>query len=125
MAPKAEAANGVEKTLLSEDQKKSNHIRSEQKRREAIREGFDKLAAVVPGLDGMGRSEALVLEGALKLAREEVVKRRDLIAQAKQNGEDTTGLELDTATIEAVEFQLSRAQAEGKDAEQDTIKKEK
>lgn len=41
---------------------KANHIASEQKRRQAIREGFDKITAIVPDLkQSQGRSEATVL----------------------------------------------------------------
>jgi len=47
---------------LSEQEKKNNHIASEQKRRLAIREGFDRLTEIVPGLEGQGRSESIVLK---------------------------------------------------------------
>lgn len=41
----------------------SNHIASEQKRRQAIREGFDKITSVVPDLTkSQGRSEGIVLQ---------------------------------------------------------------
>lgn len=46
---------------LTDAEKKQNHIISEQKRRQAIRQGFDRLASLVPGMEGQGRSEALVL----------------------------------------------------------------
>lgn len=36
--------------LLSQEQKRANHIASEQKRRAAIRQGYDKLCSVVPSL---------------------------------------------------------------------------
>lgn len=48
--------------LLSEDQKKANHIASEQKRRANIRIGFDQLVDMVPALDSCHRSEALILQ---------------------------------------------------------------
>lgn len=51
-----------EKTRLTEQEKKNNHIASEQKRRLAIREGFDRLTEIVPGLEGQGRSESIVLK---------------------------------------------------------------
>ncbi|CAN6613253.1 hypothetical protein TRVA0_005S02322 [Trichomonascus vanleenenianus] len=48
--------------LLTTEEKKANHIASEKKRRAAIREGFDKITAIVPGLEpNQGRSEAIVL----------------------------------------------------------------
>jgi hypothetical protein len=60
--------------LLTEAEKKKNHIASEQKRRANIRKGYESLCALVPGLQGEeeeeeeenkggtgGRSEAVVL----------------------------------------------------------------
>lgn len=52
----------AERPRLSEQEKKNNHIASEQKRRMAIREGFDRLTEIVPGLEGQGRSENIVLK---------------------------------------------------------------
>lgn len=46
---------------LTEQEKKNNHIASEQKRRNAIRDGFDKLTELIPGCEGQGRSEGMVL----------------------------------------------------------------
>lgn len=48
--------------LLSDDQKKANHIASEQKRRANIRIGFEKLIDIVPTLSSGHRSEALILQ---------------------------------------------------------------
>lgn len=48
--------------LLSDDQKKANHIASEQKRRANIRLGFDQLVGVVPNLTECQRSESLILQ---------------------------------------------------------------
>ncbi|KAG9714418.1 hypothetical protein KCU73_g16218, partial [Aureobasidium melanogenum] len=48
-------ANFADKPRLTEQEKKNNHIASEQKRRQAIREGFDRLAEIVPGMSGQGR----------------------------------------------------------------------
>lgn len=48
--------------LLSESQKKANHIASEQKRRQNIRIGFDQLIDIVPTLNHGNRSEALILQ---------------------------------------------------------------
>lgn len=52
--------------LLSDDQKKANHIASEQKRRANIRIGFDKLIDIVPTLSSGHRSEALILQKCKK-----------------------------------------------------------
>ncbi len=46
---------------LSEAQKRSNHIKSEQKRRTVIKEGFDDLCELVPGLGGGGFSKSTML----------------------------------------------------------------
>jgi hypothetical protein len=46
---------------LSEEQKRENHIRSEQKRRTLIKEGFDDLCELVPGLRGGGFSKSTML----------------------------------------------------------------
>jgi heteromeric Ino2p/Ino4p transcription factor len=84
-----------ERPRLTEQQKKENHIRSEQKRREAIREGFDRLASIVPGMEGQGRSEAVVLQATLDYMREQIGRRKELIEQGKAKGIDTSKWELD------------------------------
>lgn len=48
--------------LLSEEQKKANHIASEQKRRQNIKIGLDQLIDIVPSLNHGNRSEALILQ---------------------------------------------------------------
>jgi heteromeric Ino2p/Ino4p transcription factor len=108
---------GGDKPRLTEAQKKENHIRSEQKRREAIREGFDRLASIVPGLEGQGRSEAVVLGGAIKLMREKIVEREALIVQGKQKGIDTSGWELDKETMEACAKHMDRILKEEQQAD--------
>ncbi|KAI8098785.1 uncharacterized protein BX664DRAFT_344924 [Halteromyces radiatus] len=51
-----------EQELLSEAQKKANHIASEQKRRANIRMGFDQLVDIIPTLSHCHRSESLILQ---------------------------------------------------------------
>jgi hypothetical protein len=46
---------------LTEDQKRENHIKSEQKRRTLIKEGFDDLNELVPDLRGGGFSKSAIL----------------------------------------------------------------
>ncbi|KAL1901900.1 hypothetical protein Sste5346_001605 [Sporothrix stenoceras] len=85
----AGAANGSgidEKPRLTEKEKKQNHIASEQKRRQAIREGFDRLTEIVPGLEGQGRSEGLVLQRTVEFARQQVERRQELIRQIEARG---------------------------------------
>ncbi|KAF9989964.1 hypothetical protein BGZ75_004149 [Mortierella antarctica] len=48
--------------LLTEAEKKANHIASEQKRRQNIRVGFDSLVEIVPTLSDCHRSEAVILQ---------------------------------------------------------------
>jgi Helix-loop-helix DNA-binding domain len=48
--------------LLTEAEKKANHIASEQKRRQNIRVGFDQLVEIVPTLSQSHRSEAIILQ---------------------------------------------------------------
>ncbi|KAH8197417.1 hypothetical protein TruAng_008394 [Truncatella angustata] len=80
--------NGAdEKTRLTEEEKKQNHIASEQKRRQAIRDGFDKLCELVPGLDGQGRSEGLVLSRTVEYMREQLEVRRRLVQEREARGE--------------------------------------
>ena len=58
------AANGSAKLPrenLTEEQKRENHIKSEQKRRTLIKEGFDDLCDLVPGLKGGGFSKSTML----------------------------------------------------------------
>lgn len=88
--PEGDSANqlGADgKPRLTEEEKKQNHIASEQKRREAIRAGFDRLCDLVPGLEGQGRSEGIVLKRTVAYIREELAKRRDLVLAAEARGE--------------------------------------
>lgn len=112
MASPSPTTNANDRPRLTEAQKKENHIRSEQKRREAIREGFDKLASIVPGMEGQGRSEAVVLEATIKYMREQIVERQQIIADAQAKGLDTTGWDLPKETNEACESQITRTQQE-------------
>lgn len=112
MAGSQSPTNAADRPRLTEAQKKENHIRSEQKRREAIREGFDRLASIVPGMEGQGRSEAVVLEATIRYMREQIVERKRIIAEAQAQGIDTTGWELPKETVEACDVQLKRTQME-------------
>ena len=104
--------NANDRPRLTEAQKKENHIRSEQKRREAIREGFDRLASVVPGMEGQGRSEAVVLEATIKYMREKIVERQKITADAQAQGIDTSTWALPKETLDACNAQLQRTRDE-------------
>lgn len=71
---------------LTNDQKKANHIASEAKRREMIREGFDSLASLVPGMEGQGRSEAVVLQATVQFLREQLEEQEQLQRAALARG---------------------------------------
>lgn len=104
--------NANDRPRLTEAQKKENHIRSEQKRREAIREGFDRLASTVPGMEGQGRSEAVVLEATIKYMREKIVERQKIIADAQAQGIDTSAWDLPRETLDACDAQIQRTREE-------------
>ena len=89
--PTGAGPSSTEKPRLTEQEKKDNHIASEQKRRQAIREGFDEIADIVPGLKGQGRSEAIVLQGAVKHMRELLAERWRLIQDGEQIDPVTVG----------------------------------
>ncbi|KAF2868747.1 hypothetical protein BDV95DRAFT_121996 [Massariosphaeria phaeospora] len=112
MASQSPSKNGNDRPRLTEAEKKNNHIRSEKKRREAIRAGYDRLASIVPGMAGQGRSEALVLEATLKYMREQIVEREELMEEARAKGFDTSKMELPRATVEACKAQLARIEGE-------------
>ncbi|KAF4592398.1 Helix-loop-helix DNA-binding protein [Ophiocordyceps camponoti-floridani] len=75
-----------EKPRLTEEEKKQNHIASEQKRRQAIREGFDRLTELVPGLEGQARSEGLVLKRTVAFMRHQLQERMRLIDAVEKAG---------------------------------------
>lgn len=64
---------------LSEEQKRENHIKSEQKRRTLIKEGFDDLCDLVPGLRGGGFSKSTMLTMAAEWL-EDLLKGNEALA---------------------------------------------
>jgi len=84
-----------DKPRLTEQEKKNNHIASEQKRRQAIREGFDRLASIVPGMEGQGRSENLVLQSTLDYMRSQIADYHQLKCEAEAAGVDVSDLEIE------------------------------
>lgn len=89
----------ADKPRLTEQEKKNNHIASEQKRRAAIREGFDELAGLIPGMKGQGRSEAIVLDGASKFIREMLAERYRLMMRVSERGGALDRWQLDDVTM--------------------------
>ncbi|CRG89432.1 hypothetical protein PISL3812_06468 [Talaromyces islandicus] len=85
--PSGAGAEGAQdKPRLTEQEKKNNHIASEQKRRAAIREGFDRLTELVPGLEGQGRSESVVLKKTVDFLRLKLQERQELVAEIERIG---------------------------------------
>lgn len=74
------------KARLTDQQKKKHHIESEKKRREAIRAGFDRLTGIVPGTEGLGRSEAVVLQSTVQYMREQIAEKERLTQIAVEQG---------------------------------------
>lgn len=85
-ASASSAAQDKDKPRLTEQEKKNNHIASEQKRRAAIREGFDRLTELVPGLEGQGRSESIVLKKTVDFIHLQLQERHQLIAEIERRG---------------------------------------
>ena len=102
MDPQTPTASAIpdDKRRLTEQEKKNNHIASEQKRRQAIREGFDQIADLTPGMAGQGRSEALVLQAAVVHMRRLMAERSRLVEELKRRGVDTDGFEFDPKTMD-------------------------
>ena len=91
---------GNDKPRLTEQEKKSNHIASEQKRRQAIREGFDEIADLTPGMRGQGRSEAMVLQNATAHMRRLLAERWRLVQAVRERGGEPGDGEMDAGTME-------------------------
>ncbi|KAI8987144.1 hypothetical protein BDB01DRAFT_702605, partial [Pilobolus umbonatus] len=70
--------------LLSEDQKRANHIASEQKRRANIRVGFESLVEIVPTLSTGHRSEALILQKSVEHLRQLIDNKTELKEKARE-----------------------------------------
>lgn len=85
-ASKSVSGQDKEKPRLTDQEKKNNHIASEQKRRAAIREGFDRLTELVPGLEGQGRSESVVLQKTVDFMHLKLQERHNLIAEVESKG---------------------------------------
>ncbi|KAG9292856.1 hypothetical protein G9A89_016218 [Geosiphon pyriformis] len=73
----------VHHELLTEAEKKANHIASEQKRRQNIRMGFDQLVEIVPTLSQCHRSEALILQKSVEYIQQLLIEKSDLKDRVK------------------------------------------
>lgn len=84
--PSKKSTRTSERPHLTESEKKNNHITSEQKRRQNIRTGYDRLSETVPKLEGLARSEAFVLQETVSFGRALVTQRLELIRMLKDRG---------------------------------------
>ncbi|KAG2199864.1 hypothetical protein INT46_003721 [Mucor plumbeus] len=69
--------------LLTDAEKKANHIASEKKRRQNIRLGFDQLIEIVPSLTQGNRSEAFILQKSVDHIRHLINVKNDLKSQIR------------------------------------------
>ncbi|KAI8880398.1 hypothetical protein K501DRAFT_286918 [Backusella circina FSU 941] len=70
--------------LLTDAEKKANHIASEKKRRQNIRLGFDQLIEIVPSLTQGNRSEAFILQKSVDHIRHLINVKNDLKTQIRE-----------------------------------------
>lgn len=81
---KAQQASKAARENLTEEQKRTNHILSEQKRRNLIKQGFDELCALVPDLRGGGFSKSAMLIQAADYLEEILIGNNELRKQLSQ-----------------------------------------
>ncbi|KAG0214690.1 hypothetical protein BGX33_001948 [Mortierella sp. NVP41] len=83
----APAKSGTKKPpheLLTEAEKKANHIASEQKRRQNIRVGFDSLVEIVPTLSDCHRSEAVILQKSVDYIHRLLSQKNELKSRVRE-----------------------------------------
>ncbi|KAK3836610.1 MAG: Myc-type, basic helix-loop-helix domain-containing protein, partial [Linnemannia elongata] len=69
------------KELLTEEEKRANHIASEQKRRNTIRNGFKDMTDIIPDLKDVNSSKSTILFKAVDFIK--YLERRNRILQEK------------------------------------------
>ncbi|KAF9096471.1 hypothetical protein BGX29_004574 [Mortierella sp. GBA35] len=69
------------KELLTEEEKRANHIASEQKRRNTIRNGFKDMTDIIPDLKDVNSSKSTILFKAVDFIRH--LERRNKLLQEK------------------------------------------
>ena len=74
------------KQRLSAVQKNTNHKDAENKRRNAIRERFTELSAMVPGTQGQERSEQVMLQKTSEFLQRQLAELRHLEIMADRQG---------------------------------------
>lgn len=85
-SPSSDQSQADTKPRLTDAQKKKNHVKSENKRRENIREQYELLARLVPGMAGNAKSEHLLLGGAVDWALELMKERKRMVEEIEARG---------------------------------------
>ena len=106
----------ADKPRLTHDQKKTNHITSEQNRRNFLRSQFDRLSEIVPDAKGKARSEALVLERLVEYGHAQLKEGRKMIESIERQG-GVVDPRLRVKYFEAPEFDAYDGVGELEDAE--------
>ena len=87
----------AKKGRLSEKEKNTNHKDAENKRRNAIRDQFLELSRIVPGTEGMERSEYVMLRKTVAYLTDCLEERRKLLGILERKG--FSDEELDTLRL--------------------------
>ncbi|KAG0319470.1 hypothetical protein BG000_003866 [Podila horticola] len=82
--PPVKATKKPHHELLTEAEKKANHIASEQKRRQNIRVGFDSLVEIVPTLSDCHRSEAVILQKSVDYIHRLLNQKNELKGRVRE-----------------------------------------
>ncbi len=81
-----EAHYGAEKTRLTDQEKKANHIRSERKRRDNVRAGMIKLSHMIPGAHELFKSEIKMVDAYTKYVEQLLVERQAMVQRLEDKG---------------------------------------
>ena len=81
-----EALTSPEKRLLTEQEKKDNHIRSEQKRRFNVRTGMVKLSEIIPGAEKLFTSEIKMFDKYGTYVAQLVEERKAMVQELEAKG---------------------------------------
>lgn len=74
------------KARLTSAQKNTNHRDAENKRRDGIRTQFENLANMVPGCEGMAKSEQFVLTKTADYLEESLTECREMMKEMERRG---------------------------------------
>ncbi|KAJ5780160.1 hypothetical protein N7457_005320 [Penicillium paradoxum] len=89
--PRLHPGSKAARENLTEEQKRTNHILSEQKRRNLIRQGFEDLCTLVPALRGGGFSKSAMLTGAADWL-EDLLQGNDILQNQLRDLKGINGL---------------------------------